>query len=95
MCQSSAIVVPVSPRTGGTGELLQVAGVFTDGVVVGVVDDAQLSHNVPPDGGLYCPVVDVAVLLVPGELLHINDLGAEPVQDDPDVLDAEMMLLVD
>ena len=36
----------------------------------------------------------IAVLLVPGELLHINDLGVKPVQDDPDVLDAEMMLLV-
>ena len=68
---------------------------FTDGVVVGVVDDPQLSHDVTPDGGLDSPVVDVTLLLVAGQLLHINDLGAQPVQDDPNVLDAEMMFLVD
>ena len=95
MCQTSAIVVPVSPWTGGTGELLQVAGVFTDGVVVGVVDDPQLSHDVTPDGGLDSPVVNVTLLFVSRQLLHINDLGAQPVQDDPDVLDAEMVFLVD
>jgi len=80
---------------GGAGELLQVTGVFTDGVVVGVVDDPQLSHDVTPDGGLDSPVVDVTLLLVAGQLLHINDLGAQPVQDDPDVLDAEVVFLVD
>ena len=80
---------------GGAGQLLQVTGVFTDGVVVGVVDDPQLSHDVTPDGGLDSPVVDVTLLLVSRQLLHINDLGAQPVQDDPDVLDAEMMFLVD
>ena len=80
---------------GGAGQLLQVTGVFTDGVVVGVVDDPQLSHDVTPDGGLDSPVVDVTLLFVSRQLLHINDLGAQPVQDDPDVLDAEMMFLVD
>ena len=68
---------------------------FTDGVVVGVVDDPQLSHDVTPDGGLDSPVVDVTLLLVTRQLLYINDLGAKPVQDDPNVLDAEMMFLVD
>ena len=68
---------------------------FTDGVVVGVVDDPQLSHDITPDGGLDSPVVDVTLLFVSRQLLHINDLGAQPVQDDPDVLDAEMMFLVD
>ena len=80
---------------GGTGQFLQVTGVFTDGVVVGVVDHSQLPHDVTPDGGLDSPVVNVTLLFVSRQLLHINDLGAEPVQDDPDVLDAEMVFLVD
>ena len=93
-CWSSELTILVFTWRGRTGQFLQVTGVFTDGVVVGVVDDPQLSHDVTPDGGLDSPVVNVTLLFVSRQLLHINDLGAQPVQDDPDVLDAEMMFLV-
>ena len=68
---------------------------LTDGVVVGVVYHPQLPHHLPPDGRLYCPVVHVTLLLLPVELLHIEDLGAETVEDDANVFDGEMSLLVD
>ena len=76
-------------------KLLQVAGVFTDGVVVGVVDHPQLPHHLPPNGRFYRPVVHFTVLLLPVQLLHVEDLGGQPVEDDPNVFDAEVVLLVD
>ena len=76
-------------------KLLQVARVFTDGVVVGIVDHPQLPHHLPPNGRFYRPVVHFTVLLLPVQLLHVEDLGGEPVQDDPNVFDAEVVLLVD
>ena len=88
------LALGVPPWAGGARQLLQVTRVFTDRVVVGVVDHPQLSHNVPSDGGLDSPVVDVAVLLVTRQLLHVHDLGAEPVQDDANVLDGEVVFLV-
>ena len=63
-CWWSKLTILVFTRRGGTGQFLQVTGVFTDGVVVGVVDDPQLPHDVTPDGGLDSPVVDVTLLLV-------------------------------
>ena len=76
------------------GQVGPVGGVLADGVVVGVVDDAQLPHDFTPDGGLDRPVVDVAVLLLAVQLLHVEDLTAQPVEDDADVLDGEVMLLL-
>jgi hypothetical protein len=73
----------------------EVGGVLADGVVVGVVDDPQLAHHLAPYRGLNCPVVDVAVLPLPLQPLDVQDLGAEPVEDDADVLDGEVALLVD
>ena len=68
---------------------------LTDGVVVGVVYHPQLPHHLPPDGRLYCPVVHFTVLLLPVQLLHVKDLGGEAVEDDPNVFDAQVVLLVD
>ena len=68
---------------------------FTDGVVVGVVDHPQLPHHLPPNGRFYRPVVHFTVLLLPVQLLHVEDLGGQPVEDDPNVFDAEVVLLVD
>ena len=86
------------PGLGGArrlGQLLQVAGVLADAVVVAVVDDAELPHHLAADGRLYCPVVHVTLFLLTVELLHIEDLGAETVEDDANVFDGEMSLLVD
>lgn len=75
--------------------LLLVARMLGNGVIVAVVDDAQLAEHVAPDRGLDRPVVAVVALALPIEALHVEDLGAEPLEDDADVLDAQMLLLVD
>ena len=78
----------------GRGRVGNVIRVLTDGVVIRVVDDAELSHHLAPDGGFDCPVVHLVVLLLALKLLNVEDLAAEPLQDDTDVLDGEMVLLV-
>ena len=68
---------------------------LADGVVVGVVDDPQLPHHLAPYRGLNRPVVDVTVLALPLQPLHVQDFRAEPVEDDADVLYGQVALLVD
>ena len=73
-----------------------VARVLADGVVVAVVNHTQFPHHVTSDRGLYRPVVCVVRSLnFAFEPFHVDDLGAQPVEDDSDVLDGQVMVLID
>lgn len=66
-----------------------------DRVVIPVIDHPELPQNIAPDDGLYRPIVALLALALAIQSLDVEDFGAESLQNDPDVLDAEVMLLID
>jgi hypothetical protein len=70
-----------------------VTRMLRDGVVVVVVDDAELAHHVAANGGLQGPVVSVGALRRSVETFDVDDLRVETLQDDAEVLDAKVVRL--
>lgn len=66
-----------------------------DRVVVPVIDHPELPQDIAPDDSLYRPIVALLALALAVQSLDVEDLGAEPLEDDADVFDAEVVLLVD
>ena len=63
------------------------AGMLANSVVIAIVDNAELSHDLSTNGSLNGPIMRIAGLDLPLQHAHIDDLGTQPVQDDPNVFD--------
>ena len=59
-----------------------------DGVIVAVVNHAELPQHVTPDNRLDRPVVTLLALALAIQPLHVQYLRAKPFEDYTDVLDA-------
>ena len=60
---------------------------LANSVVIAIVDNAELSHDLSTNCSLNGPIMRIAGLDLPIQHVNINDLGTQPVQDDPNVLD--------
>lgn len=65
------------------------------GVVVSVVDDAELAQHIAADGRFDGPVVAVVALAFAVEPFHVENLGTEALEDDANVLNAQVLFLID
>lgn len=92
---SSGAVVTGAGAHRRLRQLRQITGMFTDGIIVRVVDHTQFPHHFTANCCLYCPIVNVTVFFLSVQFLNVNYFGAEPVENYSNVLDAKMMLLVD
>ena len=71
-----------------------VARMFADGIVIVIVDHAQLPHHVTADGGLQGPVVRVRAFAGPIQPFNVDDFRVETFQDDSDILDRQVLRLL-
>lgn len=66
-----------------------------DRVVIPVIDYPELPQDIASDDRLDRPVVALLALALAIQPLNVEDLGAESLQYNADVLDAKVVLLID
>ena len=98
-CENSAILVVSVISGSGTGErrlreVLEIAGMLTNGVIIAIVNHTEFSHHVSTNGCFYGPIVYVTIFLFPVQLFYIKNFGAESVENNANVFYCKVMFLV-